>query len=208
MFYIFIFFQGVPNPAVLPVRHRLRQRDRPDPPSVPSLLAKHLLQGDAGSLCHGGRLLRWARTLFAKVSGIISDIIECEWAHTLVTTKGRISHNRRSENPLQADTGVLDCWSNPGMHSKQHGHDTKEQIHLPNYKILIPKLKTTSRNAQPTARSWDRGAAARKGRGSRPDRSTFPLDVSSCSHTSCVKEKLDSGYCDKKLPAWRLSFWV
>ena len=50
--------QGVPNPAVLPVRHRLRQRDRPDPPSVPSLLAKHLLQGDAGGVCYGGRLLR------------------------------------------------------------------------------------------------------------------------------------------------------
>ena len=57
-FYIFSLLPGVPDPAVLPVRHRLRQRDRPNPPSVPSLLAKHLLQGDAGSLCYGGRLLR------------------------------------------------------------------------------------------------------------------------------------------------------
>ena len=58
MFLYLYLLPGVPDPAVLPVRHRLRQRDRPDPPSVPSLLAKHLLQGDAGSVCHGGRLLR------------------------------------------------------------------------------------------------------------------------------------------------------
>ena len=46
--------QGVPDAAVLAVRHRVGHRDRPNPPSLSPLPAHHLLKGYAGRVCHGG----------------------------------------------------------------------------------------------------------------------------------------------------------
>ena len=105
----------------------------------------------------------------------IWDIIECEWAHTLVITKGRISHNRRKENPLQADMGVLYCWSNPGMRSQQHGHDTKEPVHIPNYEICrYPQIENHFQECTANCTVMRQRSSSKKGK-RKPTRSVdFP----------------------------------